>query len=175
MRSVPLCSVLSALVVVAVHPASGQRPTHLQVSLAVAGINGDTTLEVRTIQLNEPACHGAEATYSFRNGQLVSIRESYGMSWGVSGTEYYFRFDTLMLIKDHEDHFAWLADTTTQDRTRLHRVFERTYYMWGITDCFHVERSGQAVFIEDACGHMEFDDRLVTLIQLVPPTTDASR
>jgi hypothetical protein len=149
-----------------------QPPSLATLKAAVGSIEKDTSLAVTevegTIDEKSSVCHGVSFIYHYRQGSLVKMEESYGMSWGMASTEYFFQRDTLMLIRDIEDHFPWTPDSTGLDRTVLNRQFERSYYLWSFDLEIANERKGTPQWKEDACGHLEFDSSFRKLLEQEP-------
>jgi hypothetical protein len=137
----------------------------------VASIDADSSLTIDTLDLaaiGEWPDGGGAITYYYRGRHLVKIEEDHYPSYGRARTQYYFREDTLMLVRDREDHHPWLPDSTGLDRTRLVKQFEASYYMWTVEVDLARDQYGVRVLSEGPCGNLEWEPSVQHLIEQAP-------
>lgn len=105
-----------------------------QINIEVAHIDKDRTLSCDTLDASvifkANFDGGGEVLYWYRGKELVKVREEIGLSWGRNTREYYFHNDTIMLFREREELFPWIADSSALDHSRLITGYEGTYYFW---------------------------------------------
>jgi hypothetical protein len=87
---------------------------------AIIHIDRDQTLSAGTVDASliyEIAFDGGgEVSFHYRGNALVKVRQELGPSWGRSTYAYYFLSSTLMLFREREELFPFIADGIGQTR-----------------------------------------------------------
>ncbi len=87
---------------------------------------------------------GGSLTGYFQKGELVKIKEWYGLSWGILQVNFYFKNDILLFVNETEDHFY--IDSNGTDHSRSDLIFRGQYYF-----------NKSKLFDEVSVGHNRFE------------------
>jgi hypothetical protein len=93
-----------------------------------------------------------------KNGQLVKIDQSIGLSYGLVTTIIYLRNGLPIKIIEREENYQVKDDQSGLDYTKLHLVFEATIYVvnWDKDDS-QIVRKGARKFSEGTCSNFDYE------------------